>query len=262
MSALAVCDVEIDLDGTPIVRGVSCAVDSGGWLAVLGPNGAGKSTLLRAVAGLVPYRGTVTLDGAETGGLRARDRARLVAFVPQNPILPPDLTVGEYVLLGRTPHLGYFGAPGRRDRAAAEDAAERLDVTRFAARRLGTLSGGERQRAVLARALAQDPRLILLDEPTSALDIGHQQHVLDIVDGLRRAHGLTVVTTLHDLTTAAQYADELVLLDGGLVKASGPAADVVTEDLIAEVYGARVAVTHDAQGRPVATAVRADPTPS
>ena len=257
MSALAVHGIDVDLDRTPIVRAVSCAVGSGGWLAVIGPNGAGKSTLLRAVAGLLPYRGQVTVGGADLHGLPGRERARLLAYVPQTPVLPPDITVGEYVLLGRTPHLGYLSGPGRHDRAVAEQASEQLDVARYAERRLATLSGGERQRVALARALAQEPRLILLDEPTSALDIGHQQQVLDLVDDLRRSRQLTVVTTLHDLTTAGQYADTLVLLDGGRVEASGPASTVITAELIARVYQARVTVTADAQGRPVVTPVRA-----
>ncbi|WP_042381201.1 ABC transporter ATP-binding protein [Streptacidiphilus melanogenes] len=256
MSALTVDGVDVDLDGRAVVREVSCAVDSGGWLAVIGPNGAGKSTLLRAVAGLLPRRGRVAVDGADTRGMPGRELARLLAFVPQSPILPPDMTVAEYVLLGRTPYLGYLGGPGRHDRLVADEAAEQLDVARFAERRLVTLSGGERQRVVLARALAQEPRLVLLDEPTSALDIGHQQQVLDLVDDLRRAQGLTVVTTLHDLTTAGQYADRLVLLDEGRVKASGPAPEVLSEALISDVYAARVRVTVDGHGRPVVTPLR------
>jgi iron complex transport system ATP-binding protein len=256
MSALALDRVGVDLDGTPVVLDVSCAVESGGWLAVIGPNGAGKSTLLHAVAGLLPHQGTVALEGVDTRSLRARELARLVAFVPQNPVLPADMTVAEYVLLGRTPYLGYLGGPGRHDRLVADRAADRLDVARFGGRRLATLSGGERQRAVLARALAQEPRLLLLDEPTSALDIGHQQQVLDLVDELRHAQGLTVVTTLHDLTTAGQYADRLVLLDGGRVGASGAAPEVLTAALISQVYSARVQVTSDDRGRPVVTPLR------
>ena len=168
---LEVRGLDVDLERAPIVRGVSCAVQPGGWLAVLGPNGAGKSTLLRAVAGLLPYRGTVTVGGADAGALGGRERSRLMAYVPQSPVLPPDITVAEYVLLGRTPHLGYLGGLGRHDREVAARAAERLDVSRYADRRLATLSGGERQRVALARALAQEPRLLLLDEPTSALDV-------------------------------------------------------------------------------------------
>jgi iron complex transport system ATP-binding protein len=258
MNAIMVHDVAVDLDRTPILREVSCAVGSGGWLALLGPNGSGKTTLLRAIAGLIPYRGTVTFDGpaADAGSLRSRERARLVAYVPQAPTLPPDMTVTDYVLLGRTPHLSYLAGPGRADRDAAARAAGLLDVTRLGERRLDTLSGGERQRVVLARALAQEPRILLLDEPTSALDIGHQQNVLELVDDLRRSTGVTVVTTLHDLTTAGQYAHELVLLNAGRVEAAGAAAAVLTKDRITQVYAAQVTVTTDAAGHTVVTPVR------
>jgi len=264
MNAIAVHDLGVDLDRTPILREVSCTVGSGGWLALLGPNGSGKTTLLRAIAGLIPYRGTVTVDGpaADAGSLRTlrpRERARLIAYLPQAPTLPPDMKVTDYVLLGRTPHLSYLAGPGRADREAAARAAGLLDVTRFSERRLATLSGGERQRVVLARALAQEPKILLLDEPTSALDIGHQQNVLDLVDTLRRGTGLTVVTTLHDLTTAGQYAHELVLLNAGRVEASGVATAVLTEDRIAQVYAARVTVRTDAAGNTIVTPIRATP---
>ena len=260
MNAIMVHDVAVGLDRTTILREVSCAVASGSWLALLGPNGSGKTTLLRAIAGLIPYRGTVTLGpAADAGSLRARQRARLIAYVPQAPTLPPDMRVTDYVLLGRTPHLSYLAGPGRADRDAAARAADLLDVARFGARRLDTLSGGERQRVVLARALAQEPRILLLDEPTSALDIGHQQNVLDLVDSLRRTTGVTVVTTLHDLTTAGQYAHELVLLNQGRVEAAGAAAAVLTEDRIARVYAARVTVSTDAAGNTIVTPVRTTP---
>jgi len=264
MNAIAVHDLGVDLDRTPILREVSCTVGSGGWLALLGPNGSGKTTLLRAIAGLIPYRGTVTVDGpaADAGSLRTlrpRERARLIAYLPQAPTLPPDMKVTDYVLLGRTPHLSYLAGPGRADREAAARAAGLLDVTRFSERRLATLSGGERQRVVLARALAQEPKILLLDEPTSALDIGHQQNVLDLIDTLRRGTGLTVVTTLHDLTAAGQYAHELVLLNAGRVEASGVATAVLTEDRIAQVYAARVTVRTDAAGNTVVNPIRAVP---
>jgi iron complex transport system ATP-binding protein len=248
MSAIAVRDLAVDLDRTPVLHGVSCAVRSGGWLALIGPNGAGKTTLLRAVAGLVPHRGEVRLDGAGTRSLSGRDRARLIAYVPQEPVLPPDMTVADYVLLGRTPYLGYLGGPGRSDRAAATRAAERLGVDRFAGRRLASLSGGERKRVVLARALAQEPRVLLLDEPTASLDIGHQQQVLDLVDELRTTAGLTVLSTLHDLTTAGQYAGHLVLLHEGRIEAAGTAAEVLTEERIGRVYAAHVCVNTGADG--------------
>ncbi len=175
----------------------------------------------------------------------------MLAYVPQEPVLPPDLTVAQYVLLGRTPHLGYLASPGRHDRERAAAAMDRLDVTRLARRRLARLSGGERQRAVLARALAGEPRVLLLDEPTSMLDVGHEQQVLELVDRLRTDTGLTVVSTLHNLTVAGQYADTLVLLDGGRVVAAGSPRAVLTKDLIESVYAARVNVVTGGDGRPV-----------
>ena len=259
MNAITIDDLAVDLDRVPILHAVSCSVPAGGWLALIGPNGAGKTTLLRAVAGLLPHRGTIRLDQTDLGQLRGRGRARLIAYVPQIPVLPPDLTVEEYVLLGRTPHLGYLGSPGRSDRAKAAEASRWLDVTRFARRRLGSLSGGERQRVRLARALAQEPRVLLLDEPTSDLDLGHQQQVLELIDDLRRGQGVTVVSTLHDLTQASQYAGHLVLLLDGRVEAAGPPAAVLTEDLIARVYAARVTVSADPGGHPVVTPVRERP---
>jgi iron complex transport system ATP-binding protein len=250
MTAIAVRELAVTLDRTPVLRGVTCTAASSGWLSLIGPNGAGKSTLIRAAAGLVPYQGAILLDGTDVRSLRARDRARLLGYVPQEPVLPPDMTVEQYVLLGRTPHLGYLGVPGRHDRDRAAAAMERLDVARFAARRLARMSGGERQRVVLARALATEPSVLLLDEPTSMLDVGHQQQVLELVDGLRKDGGLTVLSTLHDLTAAGQYADELVLLHEGRVAASGPAAAVLTAGLIEAVYAARVSVTIGPDGRP------------
>jgi iron complex transport system ATP-binding protein len=202
---LSAAGLSVALDGTPVLHEVSFEAGAGGWLCLIGPNGAGKSTALRAVAGLVGYAGSITLGDADLRSLRGRARARAIAYVPQSPGLPADMLVSEYVLLGRTPHLGYLGGPGRGDRRLAAEAMEKLDVAQFAGRRLEQMSGGERQRVVLARALATEPAVLLLDEPTSMLDIGHQQQVLELVDELRRSAGLTVVSTLHDLTIAGQY---------------------------------------------------------
>jgi iron complex transport system ATP-binding protein len=254
VSGLAARDVSISLDGTPIVHGVSWSVRSGGWLALIGPNGAGKTTLLRATAGLIPYGGRVQLDGTELRSVA--NRARIIAYVPQEPELPPDMPVGDYVLLGRTPYISYLGGPGRHDRDAAHRAIDRLDLASFAERKLGTLSGGERKRAVLARALAQEPAVLLLDEPTSSLDIGHQQQVLELVDDLRTSGGMTVLSTLHDLTTAGQYADQLVLMHQGRIEASGSAAEVLTRDRIERIYEARVVVRAQPDGSTAVTPVR------
>ncbi|HXG77091.1 MAG TPA: ABC transporter ATP-binding protein [Gaiellaceae bacterium] len=242
MSALELRDVGVRLGERAVVEGVHVGVADGEWVALIGPNGAGKTTLLRAIARLVPFAGTILLAGRPSHELRRSELARLLALVPQEPETPPWMTVGEYVLLGRTPHLGRLAREGAADRAAAAEALERLDLAEHAGRRLGTLSGGEKQRAVVARALAQEARIVLLDEPTASLDVGHQQQALDLLDALRAQSGLTLVAAMHDLTLAAQYADRLLVLDGGRLVAEGAPGDVLTEALIAAHYGALVDV--------------------
>ncbi|HEU0246725.1 MAG TPA: ABC transporter ATP-binding protein [Gaiellaceae bacterium] len=242
MTAIDLRGVTVALGGRPVVDRVDAAVAEGEWLALIGPNGAGKTTLLRAVAGLVPFTGSIEIGGRAIEELRRSELSRLVAVVPQEPSTPPWMTVAEYVLLGRTPHLGPLAKEGRRDREAAARALARLDLLGYEERRLGTLSGGEKQRVVVARALAQDAQIILLDEPTAALDIGHQQQALELLDLLRGESGLTLVAAMHDLTLAAQYADRMVLLDGGKVAADGVPRDVLTERLIAGHYGASIDV--------------------
>jgi iron complex transport system ATP-binding protein len=234
--------VTVHLGGRAVVDGVDVVVADGEWLALIGPNGAGKTTLLRAIARLVPCVGEIALDGRASTELPRAELARLVAIVPQEPSTPPWMTVAEYVLLGRTPHLGPLAKEGARDRDAAARALGRLDLLPFADRRLGTLSGGEKQRVVVARALAQEARIVLLDEPTAALDIGHQQQALELLDGLRAESRLTLVAAMHDLTLAAQYADRMVLLDAGRLVADGSPAEVLTEGVIAQHYGASIDV--------------------
>ena len=245
MTPLAVEGLRVELDSAVVVDGLGLEVGEGEWLGIIGPNGAGKTTFLRAVAGLVAYAGSIRLFGDEVDALGRRDVARRVAMVPQSPVIPPEMTVLEYVVIGRTPHLGYTGAPAARDVDACRAALARLDVAQLADRRLGSLSGGERQRAVLARAMAQDARLILLDEPTTALDVGAQQQVLELVADLRESRALTVMSAMHDLTVAGQYPDRLVLIDGGREAVSGSPAEVLTEELIARHYGASVRVVSD-----------------
>jgi iron complex transport system ATP-binding protein len=246
MTARICCrGVTIRLGGQVIVADVAVDVPTGGWVSIVGPNGAGKTTLLRAVAGLVAYDGSIEVGGESMLTMSQRARARAVAVVPQDPIVPFGLKVLDYVLLGRTSHISRFGVEGVRDLAVARDVLQQLELSPLAQRRIETLSGGERQRTVLARALAQEAPVLLLDEPTTALDIGHQQEVLDLVDELRRDRGLTVLSTMHDLTLAAQYAQSLVLLDRGAVVTSGSADDVLTEDNLSRYYGARVRVVRD-----------------
>jgi len=242
VTELLLRDVTVRLGGREIVRGVSARVQPQEWVALVGPNGAGKTTLIRAIAGLVPFAGSISLAGRPTRELRRAELARLLAVVPQEPATPPWMTVAEYVLLGRTPHLGTFAAEGRRDREAAAAALARLDLLDYRERRLETLSGGEKQRVVVARALAQEARIVLLDEPTASLDIGHQQQALELLDALRAEPGLTLVAAMHDLTVSAQYADRVLLLDGGRIAAEGLPHEVLTEETIARHYGASIDV--------------------
>jgi iron complex transport system ATP-binding protein len=235
-------DLTVTLGGKTVVDRVDATVPNGSWLAVIGPNGAGKTTLLRAIARLVQFAGSIALDGRPSADLSRTELSLLVAVVPQAPHTPPWMTVSEYVLLGRTPHLGPLAREGARDREIAARSLGRLDLLELHDRRLETLSGGERQRAVVARALAQEARIVLLDEPTAALDIGHQQQALELLDVLRVESGLTLVSAMHDLTLAAQYADRMLLLDAGRVAADGSPVDVLTEGAIAHHYGAAVDV--------------------
>ena len=256
MTALALDSLSVSLGGRRVVDRFTAEVADGEWAVLIGPNGAGKTTLLRAIAGLVPYEGRIAVFGDETARLAHKELARRVALVPQVPIMPPEMTVGAYVLLGRTPHVSYFGSERRSDREATVAALERLDLEGLARRRLDSLSGGERQRATLARALAQDAPILLLDEPTAALDVGRQQQALELVDGLRANGNLTVLCAMHDLTLAALYADRLLLLDEGRLVADGGAAQVLTQALIREHYGADVAVVGVPGGGPVVVPVR------
>ena len=242
MTAIGLDGVTVELGGRVVVDDVSASVDRGEWVALIGPNGAGKTTLLRAIAGLLRHDGRVSLHGRDAAALDRRERARLLAVVPQTPETPPWLTVAEYVLMGRTPHLGPLARESAADRDAAWHALERLQLEELAERPLGTLSGGERQRAVVARALAQEASIVLLDEPTAALDIGHQQQALELLDALRDRQGLTLVAAMHDLTLAAQYADRVLLLSRGRIVADGTPGEVLTEDALSEHYGATVRV--------------------
>jgi len=244
-NALDTVDLSVELSGTKILTGVTLAVEHGEWLGLIGPNGAGKTTLLRAVCGLVRSAGRICVDGVPLADLSRRDVARRLALVPQSPHIPAELTVAEYVLLGRTPFISYLGTETRLDRLAAERAMTRLGLRVFASRRLGSLSGGELQRVVLARALAQDAPILLLDEPTSALDLGRQQQVLELVDELRRDEELTVVAAMHDLTLASQYVDRMLLMNRGVTVGEGRPDEVLTEGTVSRYYGANVQILRE-----------------
>ena len=259
MTSLAFVDVSVKYWSSIAVQGFTDTVRPGEWLCLIGPNGAGKSSLLRSAAGLVKHEGGILVDGSPLHLRTSRRRAALVAHVPQSPAMPDDMTATEYVLLGRNPYVGYFGNESKHDRMMVARVIERLDLEEFAERRLGTLSGGERQRLVIARALAQEAPIMLLDEPTSALDIGHQQQALELVDSLRREHGFTVVSAMHDLTLAGLYSDRLALLHQGHCVATGPAEQVLKAETLSEFYGVSVTVLHEPDGTVVVVPRRTVP---
>lgn len=234
--ALSCQGVRVELSQTEVLGGVDLELVPGEWLGLIGPNGAGKSTLLRAIAGLVDFDGSVTLaDGRNPGPSD-------IALVSQSPILPPGMTVAEYVLLGRTAHLGWLARESRSDRRIVAMVLRRLDLGDFATRNVAHLSGGEAQRVVLARALAQQAPILLLDEPTSALDLGHQMSVLELVDDLRHSEGLSVIAAMHDLSTAGRFADRLALIDHGKIVAAGPSAEVLNATMLSAVYATPLTV--------------------
>ncbi len=228
---------------------ITGVAQDGEWLGVIGPNGAGKTSLLNAIARLIRYSGTITACGRTTESLGRRELARLIAYVPQRPVLPPDMTVTEYVLLGRTAHIGYLHSETAADRRICQAVIDRLDLGLMSGRWLRAMSGGELQRVVLARALAQEAPVLLLDEPTSALDLGRRMDVLELIDEVRRERTLTVVSAIHDLTLAGQFADRLLLLADGRIAACGPATEVLRNSVLADHFGAgvRVMVTDDGE---------------
>ncbi|AQS65972.1 ABC transporter ATP-binding protein [Streptomyces pactum] len=233
--------------GRLILDGVGLSPRPGAMTGLLGPNGSGKSTLLRLLAGvLAPAGGVVTLDGRPLDRVGRRDVARRVAVVEQQADTQVELTVRDVVRLGRIPHRRAWTPTSTADEEAVTDALERTALAGQADRLWHTLSGGERQRVQIARALAQRPRELLLDEPTNHLDIQHQLDVLSLVAALP----VTSVVALHDLNLAAMYCDHLVVLSEGRVVASGDPAEVLTADLVADVYRVRAEVGHGPGGRP------------
>ncbi|SFR90723.1 iron complex transport system ATP-binding protein [Agromyces sp. CF514] len=244
--------VRFDRAGRTIIDGVDATLPHGALTALVGPNGAGKSTLLHLIAAVERARdGELRLDGRSLDGMRRRERAKVVALAEQQAEIDGRLTVEASVALGRTPHLGAFGVAGAHDRAVIDAALAAVGAAEFAGRHLDSLSGGERQRVTLARAIAQEPTLLLADEPTNHLDLGSQFVALDLLAGLAR-DGLTVVAALHDLSHAAAYADHVVVLAGGRVVTAGPPTEVLTSELVHDVYGVRAEVlTHPLTGRPL-----------
>jgi iron complex transport system ATP-binding protein len=235
---LEVSGIACGYDREDVLTDVSIALSPGDFVAVAGPNGSGKSTLIRAMSRVLrPRRGTATLEGADLYELPARRSAQAIAVLPQETTLDFEFTCEEIVLMGRAPHLGRFETESERDRAVVREAMERTSTWELRQRPIVELSGGERQRVLLARAFAQEPRILLLDEPTSHLDLSFQAQILRLVRALRDEKKTAVLATLHDLNLAAAYADRIVLLSGGRVVAAGGPAEVLTEAVLRPVFG-------------------------
>ncbi|MGD9989653.1 ABC transporter ATP-binding protein [Pseudonocardia sp.] len=214
--------------------------------SVIGPNGCGKSTLLRALGRLlVPSRGQVLLDGKRIDKMPTKEVATILGMLPQTPSAPEGLTVGDLVARGRHPHQAWYRQWSADDETSVHEALEWTNIADLAERPVDELSGGQRQRAWISMALAQGTDLLLLDEPTTYLDLSHQVEVLDLVRRLNRDLGRTVVMVLHDLNLAARYSDRLVAMRAGRIIAAGPPAEVITEPLLAEVFGLRARVIPD-----------------
>ncbi|MER6200726.1 ABC transporter ATP-binding protein [Streptomyces sp. NPDC001586] len=221
-----------------VVSGLDLAVPDGKVTVIVGPNACGKSTTLRALGRLLkPRSGAVLLDGAALSSLPTRQIAQTIGLLPQSPVAPEAITVGDLVARGRQPHQHWWQQWSEADERAVSEAMARTSVADLADRPVDALSGGQRQRVWIAMALAQDTDLLLLDEPTTFLDIAHQVEVLDLIRRLNRERGRTVVAVLHDLNQAARYADHLVAMKAGRVVAEGPPSSVVTAELVEEVFG-------------------------
>jgi iron complex transport system ATP-binding protein len=239
----------------PALDGVDMEARPGQLYAVLGPNGSGKSTLMKALLGvLVPRAGTALLDGRPATTWARRDLARVVGAVAQSEPMPFPMTSRELVAMGRYPHLGALQSERQTDREAVARALERCDVDHLAGRRVDTLSGGELQRVRIARALAQEPRALVLDEPTASLDVRHAMTILELLR-VSADEGMTVLLVTHHLELAARFADRLLLLDQGQVAAEGLAGDVLREDTVERVYRWPVSVGPD----PVTGSLRITP---
>ncbi len=251
--SLSVSNIGLVIDGKTILQDVSFAIEPGRLNALIGPNGAGKTSLLHAILGLVPgARGTVGFGDADLLAMPRKQRACLAAFVEQSATTDQPIAVHDVVMLGRLPHQGLWASDTRElDETIVARALARVGMSAFAERRFSTLSGGEQQRIHIARALAQQPQLILLDEPTNHLDLAAQIAVMDILRDLAE-DGLTILVTMHDLNLTAARFDHVIALDRGRVVAHGAPENVIGEDFLAQIYGVSAQILVNPQtGRPI-----------
>lgn len=256
MNAIEIRNLSVNAGDKQLVSDVTLNVTAGSWLTIIGPNGAGKTSLVETVSGLRRVAtGTIEISGQPLAGLSERERARLVALVPQHPTVPLGMKVKDYISLGRTAFHGVLRAPSATDRAVVDSVIERLSLGDLAERDVMTLSGGERQRMVLARTLAQSTMVVVLDEPTTGLDLRHQMELLELLKKEVADCGLTVLATLHDLTLAGQFADRLALVDKGQLVLEGPADEVIRSHELEARYQMKLRVV-DIDGADVVVPVR------
>ncbi|MEV6671782.1 ABC transporter ATP-binding protein [Streptomyces sp. NPDC051162] len=251
-------DLTLAYEDRTVVDGLDVDVPDGAVTVIVGPNACGKSTLLRALGRLLkPARGSVLLDGTELSRIPTRTIARSLGLLPQTPVAPEAITVADLVSRGRQPHQRWWQQWSDDDERAVTEALARTDTAALAERSVDELSGGQRQRVWIAMALAQETDLLLLDEPTTYLDISHQVEVLDLCRRLNHERGRTVVAVLHDLNQAARYADHLIAMRAGRIVAQGAPSDVVTADLVRDVFGLESVVVPDpVTGSPLVVAGR------
>ena len=241
---LSVQNVSIKYADRTIVKNVSLLLKPGKVLVMLGPNGSGKTTIIRGITGVIPLsEGTIKFDESDLKHVSEIERAKIIGVVPQATQLPDDFSVYETVALGRTPHLGFMGRLSDTDHTIVEQAIQETAIEELRDKNLKSLSGGEQQRVILARAIAQDAPVMILDEPTSHLDLNYQLGMLSMVRNLSREKNIAVLMVLHDLNLAARFADEIVILEKGIVISSGDPAAVLTEPILTSVYKVPMSVS-------------------
>jgi iron complex transport system ATP-binding protein len=248
--AISVENVSHAFDKRTILHDLQFQVEAGRFFIIIGPNGSGKTTLLKVLAGLLPLQsGHLEILAHPIGSYSPRNLARRIAYVPQSVPVEFPFTVTQVVLMGRAPHLGLLGFESEADLTLARRAMAFTDVDRLADRRLDQLSGGEQQRVFIARAICQQPSVILLDEPTAALDMAHQVRVMDLMERLKSQEGVTVVMVSHDLNLAAMYADHILLMDNGHMACLGTPQEVLQFNRLETVYGCTVLVDQSPLGQ-------------
>jgi iron complex transport system ATP-binding protein len=251
-------NISLNFRNKSILSSVSLEVSGGEFFVIIGPNGAGKTSLLKVLSGLQKAeQGLVTIKGKNISSYTRRNLSQILAIVPQQIEIGFPFTVAETVIMGRTPHLGILGMEGKKDFQIAEEAMNFTEVSHLADRKLFQLSGGELQRVIIARAICQQPEIILLDEPTTALDPAHQLKIMDLMERFRRQHNTTIIMVSHDLNLASMYGDRLLLLKEGRVVKTGDPKTVLNKTLLEESYGCQMMVDES----PLGQAARVTPIP-